>query len=108
MFDLQTHRLPEAEPERDRLALSLGFGQAPEDAGPEEREQARAGALQEFLASYRQKTDLNRKILDHLLHDAFAEGDNEAVPEADLVLDPNTDPQVIQAVLCTYGFKDVT
>ena len=30
-------------------------------------------ALDAFLADYRAKTLLNRKILDHLLHDAFSD-----------------------------------
>jgi glutamate-ammonia-ligase adenylyltransferase len=107
MFDLQTHRLPERELERQRLALSLGFGQSIAEADFALQEQARDCAVNEFLAFYRECTDLNRKILDHLLHDAFAEGDNPDVPEADLILDPHPDPHTIQAVLNRYGFKDV-
>ena len=44
-----------------------------------------AGGLR---ADYQHKTELNRKILDHLLHDAFGD-DAETEPEVDLVLDPD-------------------
>src|SRR4029077_12171022 len=63
--------------------------------------------LEAFLGDYRDKTDLNRKILDHLLHQSFQEQDGQAEPEADLILDPNPDPERIQAVLGKYPFKDV-
>ena len=39
--------------------------------------------------------DVNRKILDHLLHDAFP-GDAAAEPEVDLVHDPDPPPERIQ------------
>ena len=45
-------------------------------------------ALEAFLADYRGKTELNRKILDHLLHDAFSD-DRQTQAEVDLVLDPD-------------------
>ncbi len=94
LFDLQTHRLPEQDDELRKLALRMGY------AGPE--------ALPEFLHDYREKTDLNRKILDHLLHQTF-EGaeDGQAEPESDLILDTNPDPQLIQSVLGRYPFRDV-
>ena len=59
LFDLQTHRLPEPDDELRKLALRMGY--------------AGADPLQEFLHDYRgESTDLNRKILDHLLHRNFA------------------------------------
>ena len=49
------------------------------------------------------KTELNRKILDHLLHDAFGD-DAETEPEVDLVLDPDPPPERIAEVLGRYPF----
>src|SRR5262245_20436495 len=48
-----------------------------------------------------------RKILDHLLHQTFTETGGASQPESDLVLDPNPDPERIQAVLGKYPFRDV-
>lgn len=96
MFDLQTHRLPDGERERERLARSMGY----------EPVSTAAPARAAFLAAYREKTDLNRKILDHLLHEAFAAGDREAEPETDLFLAPDPEPERIQQVLGRYPFKD--
>ena len=53
-----------------------------------------------------QKTSFNRKILNHLLHDAFAD-DHAADAEADLVLDPDPQPQQIENVLGKFHFRDV-
>jgi glutamate-ammonia-ligase adenylyltransferase len=64
--------------------------------------------LDGFLHDLHAKTDLNRVILDHLLHQTFQDGDEEAaVPEADLVLDPNPDDAAVTGVLGRYGFRDV-
>ena len=63
-------------------------------------------ALESFLADYREKTSFNRKILDHLLHDAFSD-DEQTGAEADLVLDPDPQPELIEAVLSKYHFRDV-
>ena len=63
-------------------------------------------ALESFLADYREKTSFNRKILDHLLHDAFSD-DEQTEAEADLVLDPDPQPELIEAVLSKYHFRDV-
>jgi glutamate-ammonia-ligase adenylyltransferase len=106
MFDLQTHRLPENPDELRRLAYRMGYPTRinlpamalAEDGIPRT-------ALDAFLADYREKTELNRKILDHLLHQTF-EGE-AGEPEADLILDPNPDLATIQAVLGKYPFRDV-
>jgi len=95
MFDLQTHMLPLDGAERRKVAIRLGY----DDAGP-------TGALEAFDADYKSKTELNRKILDHLLHDAFSD-DAQSAPESDLVLDPLPEPQRIEEVLGKYGFQDV-
>ena len=62
--------------------------------------------MESFLADYREKTSFNRKILDHLLHDAFSD-DEQTEAEADLVLDPDPQPELIEAVLSKYHFRDV-
>ena len=54
----------------------------------------------------RGKTGLNRKILDHLLHDAFSD-DRQTQAEVDLVLDPDPPPERIDEVLGKYRFRDV-
>ncbi len=95
MFDLQTHRLPKSPDELRRLAIRLGYSDA-----------AAKTALDAFQADYKRITELNRKILDHLLHDAFS-GEEHTEPEVDLVLDPEPAPQTIQRVLGKYRFKDV-
>jgi glutamate-ammonia-ligase adenylyltransferase len=58
------------------------------------------------MADYREKTLLNRKILDHLLHDAFSD-DRQTQPEVDLALDPDPPEERIAAVLGKYPFRDV-
>jgi glutamate-ammonia-ligase adenylyltransferase len=113
MFDLQTHRLPEGQDELRKLARRMGYGERPASAGwSGEHPSADAGRspedpLERFLADYRENTTLNRKILDHLLHDTFREEDSATEPEADLMLDPTPDPETIQAVLGRYPFRDV-
>jgi glutamate-ammonia-ligase adenylyltransferase len=98
LFDLQTHRLPEGEDELRKLARRMGYSEGRGEGGP---------ALDAFRRDYREKTSLDRQILDHLLHQAFLSEDGEASPEADLVLDPNPDPETIRSVLSRYGFRDV-
>lgn len=99
MFDLQTHRIPESAAELDKLAVRLGYLSGSENRPGEE-----------FLADLRRITGQNRSILKHLMLDLFpddpsAEGGYE--PEADLILDPDPDPERIQRVLGRYRFADV-
>lgn len=95
MLDLQTHTLPEQRDELRKLAMRMGY------TTTEERT-----ALEGFLADYRAKTELNRKILDHLLHDAFSD-DTHTQAEVDLVLDPDPPEERIVGVLGRYSFRDV-
>jgi glutamate-ammonia-ligase adenylyltransferase len=95
LFDLQTHVMPQDDDELRKLALRMGYGERPEQT-----------ALAAFGADYREKTLLNRKILDHLLHDAFSD-DAESEAESDLVLDPDPPAERVAAVLGKYGFRDV-
>jgi [glutamine synthetase] adenylyltransferase / [glutamine synthetase]-adenylyl-L-tyrosine phosphorylase len=103
MCDLQTHRLPESTEELRKLSQRMGFTD-PNTDGDSESVQSPSG-LEAFLAEYRGKTEVNRKILDHLLHQTF-EGE-AGEPESDLILDPNPEPATIHAVLGKYPFRDV-
>ncbi len=93
LSDRQTHDLPSDPVEFARLASRAGYGTG-EDA---------AERLRHDLAS---ATDLNRRILDHLLHDAFPD-DAAPEPEVDLVLDPEPPPSFVHQVLGRHGFRDV-
>lgn len=95
MFDLQTHLLPEHSDELRKLALRMGYAARGEQS-----------ALEAFLSDYRAKTELNRKILDHLLHDAFSD-DRQTQAEVDLVLDPDPPEERVIEVLGKYPFRDV-
>jgi glutamate-ammonia-ligase adenylyltransferase len=118
LFDLQTHRLPEGQEELRKLALRMGYQDRRKGAGvfepgrPERRQADPAESgywypLHAFLRDYREKTSLNRRILDHLVHQTFQGADSQAEPESDLILDPNPEPERVQAVLGRYPFRDV-
>ncbi|TWT33063.1 bifunctional [glutamate--ammonia ligase]-adenylyl-L-tyrosine phosphorylase/[glutamate--ammonia-ligase] adenylyltransferase [Blastopirellula retiformator] len=92
MFDLQTHTMPSDEKELTKVALRMGYEHGKEES-----------ALVAFQNDYAEKTELNRKILDHLLHDAFP-GDDDTAPTIDLVLDPEPGDEMIDEVLTGYGF----
>jgi glutamate-ammonia-ligase adenylyltransferase len=106
MFDLQTHRLPGNAEELEKLARRMGYdktnGEKSEDPGS-----AKSNALETFVKDYKEKTSLDRRILNHLLHDSFQGDDGQAEPESDLILDPMPEPATIQAVLGRYPFRDV-
>lgn len=95
MFDLQTHSLPDSDTEMRRLAIRMGYADT-----------ETSSALDQFTADLGAKTELNRKILDHLLHDAFAD-DDDCDPETDLILDPSPPESTIREVLARYEFSDV-
>ena len=95
MFDLQAHLLPEAPEELRKLALRMRYFDT-----------ADRTALDKFEDDYRHKTELNRRILDHLLHDAFGD-DAQTEAEVDLVLDPDPPEERIIEVLAKYPFRDV-
>ncbi len=95
MFDLQTHRLPSGEEELAKLAVRMGYNQ-----------RQRGGALAAFLSDYQTRTELNRKILDHLLHEAFPD-DAATEPEVDLVLDPDPAPAQVAEVLGRFPLADI-
>jgi len=105
LFDLQTHRLPSGEEELRKLALRMGYNKLPQKKGTQLISDADPFTL--FMTDYREKTGVNRKILDHLLHQTFQGEDGQAEPESDLLLDPNPDPETLGNVLGRYGFRDV-
>jgi glutamate-ammonia-ligase adenylyltransferase len=118
LFDLQTHRLPAGPEELRKLALRMDYkdrrrAAVPLEPGSAERRRADLEGsvywypLHSFLRDYREKTSLNRRILDHLVHQTFQGADSQAEPESDLILDPNPEPERIQAVLGPYPFRDV-
>lgn len=95
LFALQTHTLPLSDDELHKLALRLDYVDYPDRS-----------ALDQFRNDYRRRTNLNRKILNHLLHDAFPE-QQETLAEVDLMLDPGPDETKIEEVLGKYAFRDV-
>jgi glutamate-ammonia-ligase adenylyltransferase len=95
MLDVQTHMLPDSEEELTKLAIRMGY-----QAG------TKAERLQAFRDDYRQRTERNRRILDHLLHDAFADAP-ETEPEVDLVLDPDPNPDFVRQTLEPHNFRDI-
>ena len=94
MYDLQTHQLPQATSDLTKVARRMGY-----------TDRAGVTALEAFRKDYKQRTEVNRRILDHLLHDAF--GDDAATePEVDLVNNPDPEPETIDRVLSKYPFAD--
>jgi glutamate-ammonia-ligase adenylyltransferase len=81
--------------------------------------------LDQFLKDLHDKTEHDRTILNHLLHQTFLEaehaprlalgagnapdapGEPRSEPEADLILDPEPDDAMIRATLSRFPFRDV-
>lgn len=102
LFDRQTHEMPRSMEELRTLAIRMGYL----PLGPTEE---RSGPADRFLADYRGKTELNRRILNHILHQAFLDGEGdgeEADPVVDLVLDPDPSEEHVSSVLSRYPFRD--
>lgn len=94
MFESPTQVLPGQATAAARLATQLGYVAS-----------INRTAQQQLLAEVQERTAVNQRILNHLLHDAFA--DDEAVaPESDLVLDPEPDTKTIREVLAPHGFRE--
>ena len=93
LYDRQTHRLPDDDAEFTRLAVRTGYGNGPTAAA-------------RLRAELTDATRLNRRILDHLLHDAFP-GAETPEPEVDLVLDPDPAAETVAAVLTPRRFRDI-
>lgn len=95
MFDLQTHNLPDADDEVRKFAIRMGY-----------LDDDQRAALEAFQADLAAQREVNRRILDHLLHDAYV-GDEATEPEVDLVNDPDPSRERIEEVLGAYPFKRV-
>ncbi|MGE5754848.1 MAG: bifunctional [glutamate--ammonia ligase]-adenylyl-L-tyrosine phosphorylase/[glutamate--ammonia-ligase] adenylyltransferase [Planctomycetaceae bacterium] len=101
MFDRQTHQMPRDPEEQRTLAIRMGYP-------PASAWEDRTGPAQRFLLDYRAKTELNRRILNHLLHDAFRDDAGaSADPVVDLVLDPDPGPELVASVLGHHPFQDL-
>jgi len=106
MHDLQTHTLPDSNRELEKIAIRMGY-EPSSGATP-------LGQFRRYLA---ETTEVNRKILDHLLHGAFGPKtvlgdqdpeDPEDVPiEVELVLEPDPTPEMITQSLAPYHFSSV-
>lgn len=95
MFNLQTHRLPGDDEEMRKLAIRMGYTES--EAG---------SPLEQFREEFQKATAANRRILEHLLHNAFGR-DEAPEPEVDLVLDPEPGEAAIDETLAPYGFRDI-
>lgn len=101
MFDRQIHEMPRDEDSLRALAVRVGY---PHELGGLGR---RHETARRFLADYRSKTESNREILNHLLHDCFGEdGGARTDPVVDLVLDPDPAPESVRSILGAYPFLD--
>lgn len=135
LCDLQTHTLPASPKELRRLAQSMGYiagppatsqlasppppvesSHAPQRRSPIDEEPPPPSLdttlllvdpLDRFLKDLRDKTSRTRAILNHLLHQTFADAGDHAEPESDLILDPDPEPATIEAVLSRYRFRDI-
>lgn len=94
MFDLQTHTLPTEDDELSRFAIRMGYSKNEPQT-----------QLEQFKVELEERTEVNRKILDHLLHDAFPE-DEEIEPEVDLILAPDPSEEYVHEIMSKYGFVD--
>ncbi len=96
MSDLQTHRLPDDPNELRRIALRMDFPDSRDDQ-----------PLRQFQAELARVTSVNRRILDHQLHGAFADETDGDVPECvDLIYVPEIKPALAERALAGYAFSD--
>jgi glutamate-ammonia-ligase adenylyltransferase len=63
--------------------------------------------LDQFLKDLHDKTEVDRAVLNHLLHQSFPDAGGGDEPETDLILDPDPDDATVRAVLGRYPFRDV-
>lgn len=96
LFDLQTHKLPANEDELGKLAQRMGYFS-----------DANKSSSEIFLQEYKDRTLLNHRILEHLLHQTFSGDADQSEPESDIILDPNPEPELIHAALGKYRFKNI-
>ncbi len=95
MFDRKGSVLPEDAVSRQRLAWQLGIRTA-------DGLERGSGRFQKLLSETFAK---NRKVINHLMLDAPGEGDEVAI-ETELLLDPDPDPELVQATMRRHGLTD--
>ncbi|GIW87536.1 MAG: glutamate-ammonia-ligase adenylyltransferase [Isosphaeraceae bacterium] len=101
LHDRQTHRLPDDPAEIRALAIRMGYTRSTAWEDPN-------GPAERFLTDYRTKTERNRRILNHLLHDAFTDQPGATPdPLVDLVLDPDPSPELLRTALGRYPFRNL-
>jgi glutamate-ammonia-ligase adenylyltransferase len=132
--DLQTHTLPTTSQDLRRLAQRMGYtaqapaaclptpltttesSQLPQRRSPIDEQSATSpldtsalliDPLDRFLRDLQLKTSITRTILNHLLHQTFADTGDHTEPECDLILDPDPDPATIHTILSRYRFRDI-
>ena len=94
LFDLETHTVPGPKSGLFHLCRHLNFiGDSPDQA------------IETFERKLADVQAINRRVLDHLLHDAFGDEEEIAV-ETELVLDPDPNDELISSVLSPLGFSD--
>ena len=107
MFNLQTHTLPEELGELQKVAIRMGYASCDGSS-----------ALEQFSANLAETTEVNRRILNHLLHGAFGpetwlenardsadDADQEVPIEVELVLEPDPPEAMLAEALSPYGFR---
>ena len=62
--------------------------------------------LDQFLKDLHDKTEVDRAVLNHLLHQSFPDAGGDE-PETDLILDPDPDDATVRAVLGRYPLRDI-
>ncbi len=97
MHDRQAQRLPDDPADYARLARRMGFNAA--------HDSDKRDAAEHLNRQLESVTHRNRKVLDHLLHQAF-DSDKSVSAETDLILDPEPSAAVIDATLSRYCFVD--
>src|SRR5262249_14406188 len=100
--------LTSGEGERPPLAAQKRSPLDEADPPPLDTRDLLVDPLDQFLKDLHDKSALDRTILNHLLHQTFADADGRAEPESDLILDPDPDEATVRAVLGRYRFRDVT
>jgi [glutamine synthetase] adenylyltransferase / [glutamine synthetase]-adenylyl-L-tyrosine phosphorylase len=130
LFDWQTHKLPAGLTELRKLARRMGY--TPKNVAAYAENQSASGTISPqrrspideqpastfdtrqllidpldlFLKDLHDKTNTNRQILDHLLHQTFGSDGSNTEPETDLILDPDPDEATIRTVLAAYPLRD--
>lgn len=95
MFDRRGRQLPPDAADRRRLAWHLGVTVA----------DGSDGDLDQFESLLRSTMEKNRRVINHLIVDAPAEGPEEVAIETELILDPDPDPEDVEQALRQFGLQ---